>query len=59
MEFEKALSRLNEISEKMNSKDLPLDDSVKLYKEACELVKFCKEYIDNARLQVERLEEAQ
>ena len=59
MEFEKAMSRLNEISEKMNSKDLPLEESVKLYAEACELVKYCKDYISNARLQVQQLEEAQ
>ncbi len=59
MEFEKALSRLNEISERMNSKELPLEEAVKLYAEACELVKYCKQYIADARLQVERLEEAQ
>ncbi len=59
MEFEKSMSRLAEISNLMNNSELKLEESVKLYAEACELVKFCKDYINNARLTVEQLEAAE
>ena len=40
----------------MNGAELPLEESMKLYSEAVDLVKFCKEYITNAKLTVEKLE---
>lgn len=57
MEFEQAMKRLSEISGRMSGGDLPLEESLKLYSEAAELVKFCKEYIADAKLRVEQLEE--
>lgn len=54
-DFEKGLKRLSEISEQMNG-DIPLEASVKLYSEAAELVKKCREYIDSAKLAVEQTE---
>ncbi len=54
-DFEKAMSRLTEISEQMNG-DVPLETSIKLYSEAAELVKKCREYIQNAKLEVEKTE---
>lgn len=57
MDFEKEMKRLEEISEKMKAADLPLDESMKLYTEAVELTKKLKEYIDGAKLTVEKLEE--
>lgn len=56
MEFEKAMSRLSEISEQMSGGDISLEESMKLYAEAAQLTKQCREYIQNARLQVEKLE---
>ena len=56
MDFEQAMKRLAEISDRMNSAELPLEESMKLYSEAVDLVKFCKEYITNAKLTVEKLE---
>ena len=56
MEFEKAMSRLAEISEQMSGGDISLEESMKLYSEAAQLTKQCREYIQNARLQVEKLE---
>jgi len=50
MDFEQAMKRLTEISELMGKSDL------KLYTEAVELTKKCKEYIKNAELQVQTLE---
>ncbi len=57
MDFEKEMKRLAEISEKMKASDLPLDESMKLYTEAVELTKKLKEYINGAKLTVEKLEE--
>ena len=56
MEFEKEMSRLAEISEQMSGGDISLEESMKLYAEAAQLTKQCREYIQNARLQVEKLE---
>lgn len=56
MDFEQAMKRLAEISEQMNGAELPLEESMKLYSEAVKLVKFCKDYITNAKLTVEKLE---
>lgn len=56
MEFEQAMKRLSEISESMSGSELPLEQSMKLYAEAAELVKFCKEYIENAKLKVEQID---
>ncbi len=58
MDFEKSMSRLQEISELMSG-ELPLEESMKLYTEAVEITKQCKEYINNAKLTVERLEAAE
>lgn len=52
------MKRLSEISESMSGSELPLEQSMKLYAEAAELVKFCKEYIADAKLKVERIEGA-
>ena len=57
MDFEKEMKRLAEIADKMKAADIPLDESVKLYTEAVELTKKLKEYINNAKLTVEKLEE--
>ncbi len=56
MEFEKAMKRLAEISNSMGSTELPLEESLKLYAEAAELTKYCKDYIDNAKLKIEQLD---
>ncbi|MBS7370138.1 MAG: exodeoxyribonuclease VII small subunit [Oscillospiraceae bacterium] len=56
MDFENSMKRLSEISDRMSGADLPLEESVKLYAEAAQLVKDCKEYIENAKLRVEQLE---
>lgn len=59
MSFEAAMKRLDEISARMESPDISLDDSMKCYTEAVELVKFCRKYIDDARLTVQTLDAAQ
>lgn len=54
-DFEKGMKRLSEISEQMNG-DIPLEMSIKLYSEAAELVRKCRDYIDSAKLAVEQTE---
>ncbi len=58
MDLEKSMARLQEISELMSG-ELPLSESMKLYTEAVELTKQCREYINEAKLTVERLEAAE
>lgn len=55
MNFEQALARLNEISAKMEDQNMPLEEALKLYSEASELVKICKEQIDSAKLTLEKV----
>ena len=38
--------------------DITLDDSMKCYSEAVELIAFCRKYISDAKLTVRKLEEA-
>ncbi|MBO6229971.1 MAG: exodeoxyribonuclease VII small subunit [Ruminiclostridium sp.] len=56
MKFEEAYKRLNEISEEMDDKDLPLEKAVALYSEAAKLVEICRKDIDAAKLEVERID---
>lgn len=57
MDFEKEMTKLAEISQKMKAPDLPLEESMKLYTQAVGLTKSLREYIENAKLTVEKLEE--
>lgn len=56
MDFETEMKKLTEIAEKMESGELPLEESMKLYTEAVELTRKLKDYIDGAKLKVEALE---
>lgn len=56
MDFESEMKKLADIAAKMESGELPLEESMKLYTEAVELTKKLKEYIDAAKLKVETLE---
>lgn len=56
MDFELEMKKLSEIAEKMETGDLPLEESMKLYTEAVELTGKLKEYINNAKLKIESLE---
>ena len=57
MSFETAMKRLDEISVQMEQADITLDNSMKCFKEAVELIAFCRKYIDEAKLMVQKLEE--
>ena len=46
MTLEKAFEELEAIIEKMNTKDVSLDDSFSLYTEGTKLLKYCNEQLD-------------
>ena len=46
MTLEKAFEKLEVIIEKMNSKEVSLDDSFALYTEGTKLLKYCNEQLD-------------
>ena len=53
MKFEEAYSRLEEILEKMNSGKASLDDSLKLYEEADQLIVTCQKKLSEAEKKIE------
>ena len=56
LNFEEALEKLAEINEKLESEEISLDDSIKLFKEGIELSKFCQSKLDESKLEIERIE---
>ena len=56
IKFEEALERLAEINEKLESNEISLEDSVKLFKEGLELSKLCQKKLDEAKLEIEKIE---
>jgi len=53
--FEKTFERLEEILERMNSGELSLDDSLKLYEEADKLIRNCNKRLSSAEKRIETL----
>ncbi|MFH1824253.1 MAG: exodeoxyribonuclease VII small subunit [Candidatus Firestonebacteria bacterium] len=55
MKFETGLKRLEEIVEKLESGDIGLDESLKLYEEGVKLLKFCTVKLDEVEKKIEML----
>lgn len=55
--FEDRLRRLQEIVAALENDDLPLEDSVRLYKEGLALSRACREQVEKARNEVRLLTE--
>jgi exodeoxyribonuclease VII small subunit len=53
MKFEEAYGRLEEILEKMNSGKISLDDSLKYYEEADQLIVTCQKKLSEAEKKIE------
>lgn len=53
--FESALQRLEQILEKMNSGAVPLEESLKLYEEADQLISSCNKKLNDAEKKIEIL----
>lgn len=55
MDFEKKLTRLEEIVQKMEKGDLALEDSLKLFEEGVKLSRDCHGQLTKAEAQVKKL----
>lgn len=55
--FEERLRRLQEVVAALENGDLPLEDSVRLYKEGLSLSRSCREQLEKARNEVRILTE--
>lgn len=53
--FEKSLERLQEISSLLESDEVSLEESIKLYEEGMKLSKSCYDILNKAELKVEEL----
>lgn len=54
--FEEALNRLDEITQKMENAEVTLEESMKLYKEGVEIASFCSEFLSNMEQEVKTLQ---
>ena len=55
MTFETAMQRLEQIVRAMERGDVALEESLKLFQEGTELVKFCSGQLDAAQLQIQKI----
>ncbi len=55
--FEDSLKRLQEITEKLESDDLQLDDAIKLYEEGMKLSGSCYKTLSEAELKITKIKE--
>jgi exodeoxyribonuclease VII small subunit len=53
--FEENYSRLEKILEKLESEDVTLEETIKLYEEGLTLTKFCYEKLNNAELRIKEI----
>lgn len=51
--FEDAINRLEELTVMLSSDSVSLSDSVGLFKEAAELINYCKTLLEKTSLQIE------
>ena len=56
--FEDVLARLQGILDRLQSEETPLAESVKLYAEAAELIRYCNDTLNSAKLQMEEIDAA-
>ena len=53
--FEASMARLEQIVRAMERGDVPLEESLKLFREGTDLVRTCNELLENAQLQVKKI----
>ena len=56
MTFDEAYKRLEEISRLMDDKNIAMEKSIELYSEATNLIAQCRKDIENAKLEIEKIE---
>lgn len=54
--FEEGMQRLQELLSVLQDETTPLAQSVKLYAEAANLISYCKETLDSAKLQIDEID---
>lgn len=55
MTFEQSMKRLEEIIAKMEKNELSLEETMKLYEEACEISDKCKNELESAQIKIKTL----
>ncbi len=55
MTYEDAITRLEEIVNKLDEGSLSLEESMKLYEESTKLAVFCNNYLEKAKLKITEL----
>lgn len=55
LNFEEALSRLEEINNKLERNSVHLSEAIELYGEGMELIKCCKERLDDAEGKIKKI----
>ena len=53
--FEDSYKRLEQVIARLDSGNLPLDESVALYEEGMKLAQLCEQQLDNAEIKVTQL----
>ncbi len=54
--FEKALSRLQEMSDKIKSQDTNLEEAIQCYEEGMRYYQICSDILENAKQKIETFE---
>lgn len=57
LSFEESLEKLEEIVNKLESGDIPLDEAIDNFSEAMQLVKICDEKLSNAEKSITKIVE--
>jgi Exonuclease VII small subunit len=55
--YEEMVTRLRDITRRLEDPDTPLDESVRLYKDGIELIKKCEDYLTQAELRILEIDE--
>ena len=55
--LEEAFARLDELVERLEDRDVPLEESFQIYKEGMDLLKSCNEKIDTVEKKMQQLNE--
>lgn len=53
--FEQAMKRLEEIAATLETGDIPLEDSIKIYEEGIQLIEFCEKKLGEAEKKIQKL----
>ena len=57
LSLEEAFARLDELVEKMEDREIPLEESFRIYKEGVDLLRQCNEKIDRVEKNMQQLDE--